>query len=66
MCSLMLQVQTSGASADKWQLKANVDKGRKCGDCLCRQVHMLHVRKDVANHVDGEKAMEERTLEARQ
>ena len=43
MCSQMLQVQTSGASADKWQLKANVDKGRKCGENLLVQTSVAYV-----------------------
>ena len=64
-------VQSNVASVNKWcrcrQVATEGQWGNAAKDCLCRKVwHILHVWKDVANHVDGEKAMKERTLEARQ
>ena len=58
MCSQILHVQTSGAWAGR---RVNIACADKCGICW-----MLLGRKNVAKHVDGEKEMKERTLEARQ
>ena len=49
----IVQVRSNVASANKW--------------CKCGQMaRMLHVRKIVANHVGGEKAMKERKFETLQ
>ena len=70
MCGQMLHVQTDGACADKWQAicgqKMEMRKNVACADkcCICRR--KLHVRRNVANHVGGEKAMKERKFESLQ
>ena len=58
----MLHVQTNGASADKGQDGKDV----ACADKCCRCGRLLHVRRNVANHVGGEKARKERKFEALQ
>ena len=56
------QVAAEGQCGQREEIRLKIACADKCGICW----QMLLGRKNVAKHVDGEKAMKERTLEARQ
>ena len=64
----IVHVQSNVACANKWCMRGQMARpmrtkeGNEGKCCLCGQ--MLHVRRNVANHVGGEKAMKERKFEA--
>ena len=64
----IVQVRSNVASANKWCKCGQMARRKRC--CLCgkmlQMLTMLHVRKIVANHVGGEKAMKERKFETLQ
>ena len=61
----IVQVRSNVACANKWCKCGQMARRKRC--CLCGQMlQMLHVRKIVAHHVGGEKAMKERKFETLQ
>ena len=64
----IVQVRSNVACANKWCKCGQMARRQNvaCADKCCRCSRLLHVRRNVANHVDGEKAMKERKFEALQ